>query len=138
MDANWITIITSALVSLIAAFGGASVFYVKATRKAKDAEADGKRLEVELQEAEAWKALYEEQKLRGDEKSAKLRAAYDTIDSYKAKEAHYLRIIQQLKWYRCTKSESECTVRRPPRDYDKDIEQLEIELVELAKLNTQQ
>lgn len=135
---NWITIIASAIVSILTVLGGGSILYYKATNKAKEAEADGKRVEVELQEAEAWRALYEEQKQRNEEKSERLRQAYAKIDDYKEREAHLLRIIQQLKWYRCTKNEAECTVRRPPRDYDKDVEQLEIELLELAKSNTKQ
>lgn len=129
MDINWIQILVGAVAGLLTALGGGSIFYVKITRK-------DKQLDVELKEADAWKALYEEQKAKCDEKSEKIRALFEKIDAQKKAEARHLAIIQQLKWYRCTRNMDECSNRQPPRDYSSDVEQLENDLLAIAKSNT--
>ena len=49
---EWVNVIITAIVSLIGAFGGGSIIYWRATRKAKVAEADKTTTEARLAEAD--------------------------------------------------------------------------------------
>ena len=48
---EWLNAIVAAIVGLVGAFGGGSIIYVKATRKAKEAEAHKSTTDARLAEA---------------------------------------------------------------------------------------
>lgn len=116
---DWLTLAYSAAAAIIGALGGGGLFYIRETKR-------DKRLDIELKEADAWRELYNEQKVRGDEKSERLRERYAYEDKLKLELVEKDKTIAQrdmqierLEWFRCVKND--CTSRCPKRKYDKDL-----------------
>lgn len=114
MDA--VTIIVSAICSIIGALGGGGIMYYKQTRRLKEAE-------VEAKQSDEWKKLYEKSDAEASEKNKKIDELYaerqgmynkliekDSIIARKDIE------IERLKFTRCFVNG--CKRRRPPREYE--------------------
>jgi uncharacterized protein HemX len=110
-----ISIVTS-IAALIG--GGAGIIYWRENKRLKVKEVEKAAIENELQQAEAWKQLFESERERAANKSALLKELYAERDGMK-EDINALKMqVEKLQWYHCTVNG--CLKRRPPHIFDDD------------------
>ena len=116
---EWFNIIVGAISTLIGLVGGGvGIYFWKENKALKQKEVEAKAIENELQQAGAWKNLYDSERERTKEKGDRLRALYQERDRQKEEINDCRFRIQQLEWYHCTVNG--CPNRRPPHAFDED------------------
>ena len=121
MSAEVIISIITSVAALIG--GGAGVLYWHENKALKRQEVQDAEIKNELQQAEAWKALFESERERNKDKSARLKELYALRDQQK-EDINALRLqVEKLSWYHCTVNG--CKNRRPPHVFDAEGNEIE-------------
>lgn len=124
---DWVNIVVAAVCSIVGAFGGGSLLYLKQTKREKD-------ISNELREADEWEKLYREKEQKCDAKDAKIDELRKHINSLQEERIRLIAEnsrekqelagqVSQLRtemiecnWYRC--EVCGCKNRRPPRELE--------------------
>lgn len=99
-------IIISAIVSLVGAFGGASLLFWRQEKRAKE-------IQNEASAAQTWRELFERTDKEREERDEKIEALYKERAELKDKNAALKAENMRLQWFRCTRND--CADRQPPR-----------------------
>ena len=118
---NWLEVIVQVVVTLAGVVGGSfGIIYWRENKRLKQEEVEGKKIENELKQAEAWQKLFEEEHENSIkklvEKSERLRGLYAERDGLKEEVNKLTFKVQQLQWFHCTVNG--CHRRRPPHVFD--------------------
>lgn len=116
---EWLNIIVGFVTTFIGLVGGGiGIFFWRENKALKQKEVEKAAIENELQQADAWKALFQQEHEKCERKSAEKRQLYAERDKLKEEiNACHFR-VQQLTWYHCTVNG--CTRRKPPHKFDAD------------------
>lgn len=113
----WYQIIIDIVFPLIGLIGGGvGVFYWKENKALKQKEVESAEIDNELKQADAWKSLFDDERKRTQEKSARMKALYAERDDLKERLNKSLFKVEQLCWYHCTVNG--CPNRVPPHRFD--------------------
>lgn len=115
---DFLTIIVSAVCSIIGALGGGGIIYYRQTKHMKEAEVDAKQ-------SEEWRKLFEQSDEDSRKKDKKIDGLYEERQNLYNKLLEKDRIIarrdidlERLNFARCYVNG--CKRRQPPRDYEGD------------------
>ena len=124
---EWYDVMREIVFPLIGLIGGGiGIIYWRENKALKQKEVEKAAIENELQQADAWKTLYEQEHDKCERKSAEKKELYRERDDLKEQLNKARFRVEQLCWYHCTVNG--CPNRVPPHRFDERGNEIHAEM----------